>query len=312
MERLSGAEERLDGPLDDRAALVGNLRDLRRVNRLLGGVALSARALDLLADGRSELTLLDVGTGGADIPVALIRAWRRDGRRLEVVGLDSQPAVLAAAVVADPRLPAIDGLELHVGDGRALPYPDGSFDVAHVSLVVHHLEPDGAVALLREIAARRAARASSSTTCGRGRLALLGAWVLAHVLTDNPFTRHDAPMSVRRAYTPRRDVGPAGRRRVARDRSAAWAVRAPLGDRRGPDRRVGAEGPMTPAAHPADVRVDVAIVGGGPAGAVLAARSGRGRHRGRRAGTNASLALASERRVRLAGGRRRPATGGAR
>jgi ubiquinone/menaquinone biosynthesis C-methylase UbiE len=200
MERLTGAEERLDGPLDDRAVLVGNLRDLRRVNRYLGGVALSAYGLDRLADGRPELTLLDVGTGGADIPLALVRAWRRDGRRLRVVGLDSRPEVLAAAVEADPRLAEIDGLELRVGDGRALPYPDASFDVAHVSLVVHHLEPDGAVALLREL--RRVARLGVVVNdLARGRLAWLGAWLLAYSLTRNPFTRHDAPMSVRRAYT---------------------------------------------------------------------------------------------------------------
>jgi len=35
----------------------------------------------------------------------------------------------------------------------------------------------------------------------RGRLAWLGAWLLAHVATGNAFTRHDAPLSVRRAYT---------------------------------------------------------------------------------------------------------------
>ena len=229
MERLSGAEERLDGPLDDRAALVGNLRDLRRVNRYLGGVALSARGLELLADGRSELTLLDVGTGGADIPVALIRAWRRAGRRLQVVGIDNQPEILEAAIVAEPRLPAIEGLELHVGDGRALPYADGSFDVTHVSLVVHHLEPDDAVALLCEL--RRVARLGVVVNdLARGRLALLGAWLVAHALTNNPFTRHDAPMSVRRAYTLEETAGlvaAAGLREIARRRGPfghRWAI----------------------------------------------------------------------------------------
>ena len=43
MDRLTGAEELHDGPLDDRPALVGNLRDLARVNRRLGGIDLSAR-----------------------------------------------------------------------------------------------------------------------------------------------------------------------------------------------------------------------------------------------------------------------------
>ena len=41
MERLAGAQELLDGPLDDPATLAGNLRDLRRANALLGGVRLS-------------------------------------------------------------------------------------------------------------------------------------------------------------------------------------------------------------------------------------------------------------------------------
>ena len=229
MERLSGAAERLDGPLDDRAALVGNLRDLRRVNRHLGGLALSAQGLDLLADGRSELTLLDVGTGGADIPVALIRAWRRGRRRLHVVALDSQPAILEAAVLADPRLPAVDELELHLGDGRALPYPDGSFDVAHLSLVLHHLEPEAAVAMLREV--RRVARLGVVVNdLARGRLALLGAWLLVHLFTANQFTRHDAPLSVRRAYTPDEIaelLGAAGLREIARKRGPfghRWAL----------------------------------------------------------------------------------------
>ena len=38
MDRRTDATELLDGPLDDPAALAGNLRDLRRVNRWLGGV----------------------------------------------------------------------------------------------------------------------------------------------------------------------------------------------------------------------------------------------------------------------------------
>ena len=36
-------------------------------------------------------------------------------------------------------------------DGRSLPYSDASFDVAHASLVLHHLEPADVVALLREM-----------------------------------------------------------------------------------------------------------------------------------------------------------------
>jgi hypothetical protein len=35
----------------------------------------------------------------------------------------------------------------------------------------------------------------------RGRRSWLGAWLLTRAMTRNRFTRHDAPLSVRRAYT---------------------------------------------------------------------------------------------------------------
>jgi hypothetical protein len=100
MDRLADAVELLDGPLDDPATLAGNLRDLRRINRWLGGVRLSADAIDALAAHRDSLTVLDVGTGGADIPMALLARAGQRGRGLSVVGLDSRPEVLTAAALA--------------------------------------------------------------------------------------------------------------------------------------------------------------------------------------------------------------------
>ena len=34
----------------------------------------------------------------------------------------------------------------------------------------------------------------------RSRLGWIGAWLMAHLLTGNRYTRHDAPLSVRRSY----------------------------------------------------------------------------------------------------------------
>ena len=41
----------------------------------------------------------------------------------------------------------------------------------------------------------------------RSRLGWVGAWLIGHVLTRNRLTRHDAPMSVRRAYRPSETAG---------------------------------------------------------------------------------------------------------
>ena len=201
MDRRTDATELLDGPLDDPATLADNLRDLARVNRWLGGVDLSAAAIDALAAHRGELSLLDVGTGGADIPLALLERAATRSRQWSIVALDSRPEILAAAVIARPALAVTDGLELHVGDGRSLPYPDDSFDVAHCSLVVHHCSPDEAVALLREMA--RVARLGVVVNdLDRRRLGWVGAWLIGHILTRNRYFRQDAPTSVQRAYRP--------------------------------------------------------------------------------------------------------------
>jgi ubiquinone/menaquinone biosynthesis C-methylase UbiE len=204
MPRLAHVAELLDGPLDDPVALEGSLRDLARVNRFLGGAALSSRALESLAgrpaDRGASITLIDIGTGGADIPLRLLREWQRLGRRLHVTGVDGREEVLDAARTVTPALRDNDDLTLEVADGRRLPWPDGSFDIAHCSLLLHHLDERNDVALLREMG-RIASRGVIVNDLARGRGAWLGATLLAHVFTRNHYTRHDGPLSVRRAYS---------------------------------------------------------------------------------------------------------------
>jgi ubiquinone/menaquinone biosynthesis C-methylase UbiE len=163
------------------------------------------------------VSLLDVGTGGADIPVSLLADAARRGRSLRLTAIDSRAEVLEAARVARPSLDAIGGLSLAVADGLALPYSDGAFDVAHSSMVVHHLERPDAVAMLRELT--RVARVGIALNdLVRGDLYWAGAWVMSHTLTLNRLTRNDAPLSVRRAYTRqelRELVGESGLRIVA-------------------------------------------------------------------------------------------------
>src|SRR3990172_5958501 len=73
------------------------------------------------------------------------------------------------------------------------------FDIAHASLVLHHLEPDAAIAMLAEMS-RVALLGIVVNDLDRGHVHLFGAWLIANLLTRNPYTRRDAPLSVRRAY----------------------------------------------------------------------------------------------------------------
>ncbi|MGH2462927.1 MAG: methyltransferase domain-containing protein [Candidatus Limnocylindria bacterium] len=200
MRRLAGVHEFLDGPLNDPATLRNNLRDMGRANRITGGASLSRQAIDVLAPPPAPLAVLDVGTGGADIPLALLAAARRGHRQVTVTAVDGRPEVLAAARAARPDIDRTAALVLDLADGRSLPYPDASFDVAHASLVLHHLEPADAISFLRELA-RVARRGIVVNDLSRRRITVLGSWLLSHAFTRNAYTRHDAPLSARRAYT---------------------------------------------------------------------------------------------------------------
>jgi ubiquinone/menaquinone biosynthesis C-methylase UbiE len=82
----------------------------------------------------------------------------------------------------------------------ALDLPDASVDVTTCSLVIHHFEPDDAARALRELG-RVARRGVVVNDLVRTRFGLLGAHAVARLATRNPITRHDAVVSVRRAYT---------------------------------------------------------------------------------------------------------------
>jgi SAM-dependent methyltransferase len=198
LNRVDGTEY-LDRPGHFPSLLAGNLDDLRRINRWLGGHWLTLQGIEHLLEGLPsdvEVSVVDVGTGGADVPEAIV-AWAcRSRRRVRVLAGDVSPEIIDLA-----RRQVGPQVDLAVLDGRCLPLADGSVDVAVCSLLLHHLSPDDAVALLREM--RRVSRQGIVVNdLVRSRLGYLGALAIGWLATRNPLTRHDGPLSVRRAYTP--------------------------------------------------------------------------------------------------------------
>ena len=215
LSRRSAELELLDRGVLPPAELATNLDDLARLNRLPGGAAASIDGVALLLDGAAG-RVLDVGTGGGDIPLRMAaRGW-------SVVALDSDPGVLA---IARRATAAESAVEVVAGDGRSLPFPDAAFDVAHCSLVIHHLDRGEAVVLLREMG--RVARSGVVVNdLRRGWLPLLATAVGVAVLGRCRATRHDGLLSVRRSYTvDELDdlLGEAGLQ--VRHRSPAWLPR---------------------------------------------------------------------------------------
>jgi hypothetical protein len=199
LPRAEGAVEMLDCPVSF-PELVRSLRDVERLNALFGGRGVTLRAVSrLLAPcprGRPAI-VLDVGTGSADIPRALVRWARRTGRALRVLAVDRDGPVLRAARRAVAGYPEITLLR---ADAVDLPVRPGSVDVVISALTLHHLEPGpAAMALAAMDGAARVGFVVNDLV--RGRLAYAAVWVATRLLAQSPMSRHDGPLSVLRAYT---------------------------------------------------------------------------------------------------------------
>ena len=183
------------------ATLAHNLRDIRRVNRFAGGTAVVLRHLPrFLVDVPREtpITLLDIATGSADIPLALVRWGSKRGYDFRITATDVSDDVLTVAREVAAGTPQI---VVEACDARALPYEDGAFDVALCSLALHHFPRDEAVQVLREMG-RVARHGIIVNDLVRTWPGYVGAWLLGNATTRNRLTRHDAPLSILRAWTP--------------------------------------------------------------------------------------------------------------
>lgn len=200
LERAADTVEMIDGPASFEA-IAGCLDTIARFNGLFGGSWVTLRHFrDLVAAlpaGRL-VTVLDVGAGGADIPVTLVRWARRHGRRLRVFALDRAAAPLACARVRTAAYPEITLVQ---GDALALPVRPASVDVVISAMTLHHLQPEEATRYLGEIDAA-AGLGWVVNDLVRGRVAHRLVWALTRALSRSPMARHDGPMSILRSYTP--------------------------------------------------------------------------------------------------------------
>lgn len=200
----SGLPERMDDPECDPRELEEALDILGRTARRFGGDRLLLRAVRRLLDSAAPgpISILDIGAGGGDTAVSLGAALSALGWTPRITLADRHGATLrlAAGRVAE-RDPSAPYRFVRL-DGETLPFRDGAFDLVVCSTVLHHLEDDGAAALLRE-AERVSARGWVVADLRRSRWTLAAVRLLASTLwRRSALPRVDGPVSVRRSFTP--------------------------------------------------------------------------------------------------------------
>jgi len=174
-----------------------SLSFIRKVNRCLGGTRsviahLRRFSRDWSPGGR--ITILDLATGSADIPLAIVRWSRGVGHDVRVTALDRHPLTLDAAaehVRGEPRVTLLRA------DALRPPFEPGCFDYVVSSLFLHHLtnqQVEATLGLMR----RLACRGVIWNDLLRHRRAAW--WCRLLTFASNGIVKHDAAASVRAGF----------------------------------------------------------------------------------------------------------------
>lgn len=176
------------------------LEALERINRMLGGwraTLIHLRRFSRQWKPGQRVRFVDWGTGGADLPRAIVRWARRRGFRFEVVGVDNNSPVLRYARHACRDYPEIRLVHADIDHGL----PDRfTCDYALSSLCLHHLDEPQIVGMLRR-SDRMAERGMIMNDLRRSARARAWIWALTRLARVHPMVQHDAPLSVERSFT---------------------------------------------------------------------------------------------------------------
>lgn len=203
--RRSSEKELMDGTDYSPEEFSANMADVRKINRHLGGIRALTKHLFPMLDtvariklrNRQTVRLLDVGTGSADIPIAIVRWARRCHLPLEFVVTDLKDDSLREA---EKQTRGYREIRVMKADALNLPFPDNSFDFVLASLLLHHLDDQQAVRLLTECA-RVACGAFIINDLRRHAVAYYSIKALTGLFTSNRLSKNDAAVSVLRGFT---------------------------------------------------------------------------------------------------------------
>jgi len=232
----------MDEPGTDPVEIVRSFRFIRWINRRMRGVDGLLRHLDdHRADLGESLSLLDVGTGCADIPIAAVEWGRRRGVAIRAVGVDRLQASIDEAKRQVERLASRRADELRRPSSRhdaAAPvsshtidllqadafeidrrFEPRSFDLVHAGMFLHHFDEQRIVALLR-IMARVARRFVIWNDLSRSAWSRFGVRVLT--IGQPRVVRHDAVLSVDKGFLEREVRDLVGRAGLPRARIVHW------------------------------------------------------------------------------------------
>jgi len=188
--------ELLDAENIPQSDLFQNLRELERINQLLGGHKLNRQAFTKTLPSKLPETLLvlELASGGGDNLRDLARFCRKKGIQARFIGVDLKPDCVEFARAASSDFHEISFI---CSDYRAYRHHQ-PIDIAFSSLFCHHLNEDEILEYLDWNA--QYAPSFFINDLHRHSLAEKSITLLTQLFSHSYLVKNDAPASVRRGF----------------------------------------------------------------------------------------------------------------
>ena len=181
------------------AQMKETLTFLGHTNKYFGGLRAILRHMDIFSKtwGPNQLIrILDVGTGGAEIPIAIAKWGRAKGFKIHITAID---LVSEIADIATRNTQPYPEIEIGEKDFMKLEEQGSPFDYVIASLLLHHISESEQIGFLQK-ADRLAQRGLIISDLKRSVPSYGAVWALSNLI-GNKIVRHDGPLSVQRALT---------------------------------------------------------------------------------------------------------------
>ena len=175
------------------------LHELEIINKWLGGNHITIVSLEQLLKNYSNdeaITIVDLGCGGGDM-LRMIDAWgKRNNFKLNLIGIDANPNIVAFAKRNLLSHPHIQFKTLNVFGEE---FQNQKFDIVIGTLFYHHFSSEQLVHFFRKLK-RQVSVGFIINDIHRHWLAYYSIKLLTQAFSKSAMVKYDAPLSVLRAF----------------------------------------------------------------------------------------------------------------
>jgi hypothetical protein len=183
--RRSAESELMDDPSVSRFELIKAHKELRIINKYLGGVTNSRSGIKKLL-GKNDASILDIGSGASSISADL--------KSLKLFAADLN---FEACKLLKNRSENINVINC---DAFHLPFKESSFDASHASLFFHHFNEVEIANIVKQMLLI-SRKGIVINDLRRNLFALASIKILTKIFSKSRLVKNDAPISVKRSFT---------------------------------------------------------------------------------------------------------------